>query len=258
MFFENTVITKLLYCSKIYTKPAETLSNNGRHAHALVYFIDGNSDYIYDNKLYSASAGSVLFLPKDKPYLIERHSVAECIYIDFYAESDEPLSPFVRNYPNTAHFRDVFSNILSLYKQKRIGYESEMMSLVYKIISMIQIADRTAYLPNIKYRKISDAVDFINKNYTSGDIKISTLAKMSRVSPRYFGELFSVFFGVSPKEYIIRMQLDTAKNLLISSSEKISDIAEACGFGDVYYFSKIFKKSTGKTPSEFRKDNNVL
>ena len=133
-----------------------------------------------------------------------------------------------------------------------------MMSLLYKLISMIQIADMAAYFPDVKYQKIAPSVDYINKNYCSGDVKISKLAEISGVSVRYFNELFSAFFGVSPKEYIIRMQLETARNLLLSTSDSISDIADACGFLDVYYFSKIFKKEVGETPSAFRKVNKSL
>lgn len=84
------------------------------------------------------------------------------------------------------------------------------------------------------------------------------LAEISGVSTRYFNELFSVFFGVSPKEYIVRMQLDTARNLLATSDDSIGRIASACGFGDVYYFSKVFRKVMGMSPSEYRKSNKVL
>ena len=257
MFLQNTAVSKILYCSKIYTKPQKMLANNGRHAHALVYFISGESDYIYDGKVYSATAGSVLFLPKGRGYAINRHSHSECLYVDFLTVNDVEFSPFVKKYPNSNQFRDVFLSLLSSFKQKRIGYEGEMMSRLYKLVSMIQVAERLAYLPDAKYQRIAAAVDYINKNYCS-QIKISTLAEISGVSTRYFGELFSAFFGVAPKEYIIRMRLESAKNLLISSDIPISEIAEVCGFSDVYYFSKIFKKEIGETPTLFRKYNKVL
>ncbi|MBQ8837334.1 MAG: helix-turn-helix transcriptional regulator [Clostridia bacterium] len=258
MFLQHVPVSKILYCSKIYTKPDIIDVSGGRHAHALVFFIEGNCDYVYGDKVYSASAGSVLFLPYGREYVIHRFSMAQCIYVDFLTCGDADAEPFVKNYPNSSQFRDVFGVLLSLYRQKKIGYEAEMMSALYKLISMIQTADRTAYFPGVKYQKIADAVEHINKNYCSGNLRISSLAKLSGVSTRYFAELFSVFFGVSPKEYILRMQLETAKNLLISTDDSISSIAEVCGFSDVYYFSKIFKKELGETPSMFRKVNKAL
>ena len=127
-----------------------------------------------------------------------------------------------------------------------------------KIISMIQVADRLAYFPDLRYQKIAPAIDYINANYISGEVRISKLAEKCMVSTRYFAELFSAYFGVSPKEYIIRMQIESAKNLLISSDMPIGEVAESCGFSDVYYFSKIFKKEVGDTPTSFRKVNKVL
>ncbi len=258
MFLKDTYITQILYCSKIYTKPQSMLANNGRYAHALVYFVSGESDYIYDDKTYSASAGTLLFLPKGKKYAINRYSHAECIYVDFLTADEREYEPFVKKYPNSTQFRDLFLSLLSVYRQKRIGYESEMMSRLYKLVSMIQTADRLAYFPDVKYQRIAAAVDYINTNYATGQVRVSKLAELCSVSTRYFAELFLAFFGVAPKEYIIRMQLETAKNLLISSDTTIGEIAESCGFTDVYYFSKIFKKEVGETPTDFRKTNKIL
>ena len=258
MFLQNIPILKITECAKLYTHPQIGIISRKRRAHGLVFFIEGTSEYIYSSKKYTASAGSVLFLPCGKEYIINRLDTAQCIYIDFLTDDNISIDPFVKKYPNTPQLRDCFYNLLSLFKQKRIGYESEMMSGLYKLISLIQIADRTSYFPGIKYHKIAPAIDYINRNYCNGKIKMSELAKLSGVSTRYFNELFSFFFGVSPKEYIIRMQIETAKNLLSSSVESIGDIASSCGFSDVYYFSKTFRKSTGTTPSEYRRTNKTI
>ena len=258
MFMYGMPISNILHCAKIHTKPNASLANYGRHAHAIVYFLEGNSDYNYGGKIYYAKAGSILFLPKGESYVINRLSYSKCIYIDFLTVDDVKLTPFVKNYPNTAHYRDIFTSILSSYRQKRIGYECELMGLLYKLISMIQVSDRTEYLPDSKYTMIASAVDYIDRNYKNSDIKISFLASVCKISTRYFCELFSAFFGVSPKEYIIRKRIESAKNMLISSDDKISDIAENCGFSDVYYFSKVFKKEFNETPSAFRSQNKIL
>ncbi len=258
MFLYNTPISRILYCAKIYPGPTPELFSTERHSHALVYFMEGRGEYIYGEKAYAVQAGTLLFLPKGKQYTIRRFASTQCIYIDFLTCEDLDLGPFSKNYPNGAQFRDLFISLLSLYRQKRHGFESEMMSLLYKLISMIQVADQVSYFPGIKYQKIAAAVEYIHLHYCDGQIRIAKLAELSGVSTRYFNELFSVFFGVSPKEYIIRMQLETAKSLLLSSERPIGEIAETCGFGDVYYFSKVFRKEVGETPSAFRKANKLL
>lgn len=258
MILQDMTVSEILFCSKIYPKPAAALPAAARHAHALIYFIEGEGEYVYDGKAYPFAPGSVVFLPKGRPYLIRRFSASQLIYADFLTADGALLSPFSKAYPNAAQFRDVFTALASLYRQKRVGYQAEMMSALYKLIAMLQVAERVSYFPGVKYQKIAAAVDCINKNYANGQLRISALAEMSSMSTRYFGELFSVFFGVPPKTYILRMQLETAKNLLLSSDESVGGIAAACGFSDVYSFSKIFKRETGKSPSAFRKAGNAL
>jgi len=258
MFLENIPITLITDCSKIYPGPTDNLSSPPRRAHGLVYFIEGDSEYIYGDKVYTAKSGSVMYLPHNIPYTIRRFTACQCIYVDFLTAVPTDTEPFVKNYPNTSQFRDCFFSMLSLFKQKRIGYEAEMMSLLYKAVALIQIADRSSYFPGVRYQKIAPAIEYINKNYCNGGIRMTHLAELSGVSTRYFNELFSVFFGVSPKEYIIRMQLDTARNLLATSNDPIGQIASACGFGDVYYFSKVFRKTMGMTPSEYRRTSKIL
>lgn len=258
MVLQDTTVSEILFCSKIYPKPAAALPAAARHAHALIYFVEGEGEYVYEDKAYRFAPGSVVFLPKGRPYLIRRFSASQLIYVDFLTADDALLSPFSKAYPNAAQFRDVFTALASQYKQKRVGYQAEMMSALYKLIAMLQAAERVSYFPSVKYQKIAAAVDCINRNYTNGTLRVSALAEMSGMSTRYFGELFSAFFGVPPKTYILRMQLETAKNLLLSSDEPVGDIAVVCGFVDVYSFSKIFKRETGKTPSAFRKAGTAL
>lgn len=258
MFLQSIPILKILYCAKIYPAGNENIDCAARNAHGLAYFIEGSSEYIYGDKVLSVEPGSLLYLPQGVPYVIHRFTPSQCIYIDFTTVSDANEPAFAKNYPSTAQFRDCFYNMRSLYKQKRIGYEAEIMSMLYKVIAMIQAADRSAYFPKVHFQKIAPAIEYIHQNYCSGNIRMTHLAEISGVSTRYFNELFSVFFGVSPKEYIVRMQLDTARNLLATSDDSIGSIASACGFGDVYYFSKVFRKVMGMSPSEYRKFNKVL
>lgn len=258
MFLENVPITKITDCSKIYTRPINKIQSRPRRAHALVYFIEGESEYVYGDKVFSAKAGTVMYLPHNVPYTIRRFTACQCIYVDFLCAVPSNTEPFVKNYPNSSQFGDCFFNMLAFFKQKRIGYEAEVMSLLYKTVALIQSADRAAYFPSAQYQKIAPAIEYIKKNYSSGEIRMTYLAELSGVSTRYFNKLFSVFFGVSPKEYIIQMQLDTARNLLATSDSQIGHIAAVCGFGDVYYFSKIFRKTVGMTPSEYRKTSRIV
>lgn len=83
---------------------------------------------------------------------------------------------------------------------------------------------------------------------------VEKMAKLVSLSPERFWVLYQKFFKTSPKDDLITKRLEEAKVLLISSSRSIEQIALDCGFNSVFYFSRLFKKRNGYSPSGFRKN----
>ena len=73
------------------------------------------------------------------------------------------------------------------------------------------------------------------------------------VTPSYLSTLFKKEIGMPLTEYVNNHRTEKAKQLLLSSNLQVQQIAQSCGILDVNYFTKIFKKYTGKTPNEYRK-----
>lgn len=257
-FFKDMTVTAVHDCAKIYTTVNQQINCPKRRLHGLVYFLEGEIEYQYPQKTVSAVPGSILFLPCGVPYLIHRPVAAQCMYINFSTLEPTRLEPFSKVYPNNKSMCDCFSNAIQIYRQKRVGYEAELSSIVYKIISLIQSADSAGYMPRTQYRKIQPAVKYIHEQYYNGNIRVAQLAELSGISARYFTQIFSAYYGVSPKEYIIRLQLDMACNMLTSTKETIGDIAVSCGFSDIYYFCKTFHKTFGMPATEYRRLNSVI
>ncbi len=76
---------------------------------------------------------------------------------------------------------------------------------------------------------------------------------MVYLTPDYLSHLFKRETGFSLTNYIIYERIEEAKRLLAGTSQNISDIATRCGFQNISYFSKQFRRFTGVTPREFRK-----
>lgn len=86
----------------------------------------------------------------------------------------------------------------------------------------------------------------------SAPLSLSTLAKALNISAGYLSDLFRREVGQTLTEFINRKRIERAKQLLSSTQLQVQTIAQHCGFLDVQYFSKTFKKYTGITPREFR------
>ena len=78
-------------------------------------------------------------------------------------------------------------------------------------------------------------------------------ADMLRISVSRFNHLFKACVGVSPYAYYMRLRIFNARSLLEDTDLKIKEIAERCGYRDALYFTQVFKKEIGVTPSAYRK-----
>lgn len=92
---------------------------------------------------------------------------------------------------------------------------------------------------------------YIDQNYST-NLSLDALATMVHLSPSYFSKLFKREMGENLSTYILNTRVERAKFLLRTTDKKAYEIAEAVGIYDPVYFSKIFKKSTGLKPKEYR------
>lgn len=107
----------------------------------------------------------------------------------------------------------------------------------------------------ISGRRYSDIIeiakDQIRKTYMSDEISLNTIAAEVGMSPSYFSSIFSKEMGKTFVEYLTEIRMDRAKELLMCSSMKTSEIGYEVGYKDPHYFSYIFKKTQNCTPKEF-------
>lgn len=100
------------------------------------------------------------------------------------------------------------------------------------------------------------AISYINSHITS-DLSISSLAKRCAVSETVYRKQFKAITGISPIQYITRLKVEKACELLQEYDMSVNDISDFLGFNDLPYFYRVFKKITGFTPNEFREIKNI-
>lgn len=114
------------------------------------------------------------------------------------------------------------------------------------------IAWRVHLLVNVKSINIVERVkDIINKKYNT-NLTINSIAQEVFIAPTYLCLIFRQETGDTLNEYLTRVRIDKAKELLMDRNIKLYDVCFAVGYVDASYFTKIFKKITGMTPSDFR------
>ena len=96
--------------------------------------------------------------------------------------------------------------------------------------------------------------DYIDANL-GGNLHLDQLGEIAGVGPDYFGEIFRAALGLSPYRYVIERRIERGKQLLKANTSSITEIAVALGFADHAHFSATFRRSTGITPSRFRRES---
>ncbi|ALS26416.1 two-component system response regulator [Paenibacillus sp. 32O-W] len=90
--------------------------------------------------------------------------------------------------------------------------------------------------------------------HLGGDVGLQRVAKHVHLHPSHLSEVFKKEVGMTFTDYVLQQRMRHAAEILTTSPAKISDVAGSVGYEDVKYFSQMFKKYYGKTPSEFRED----
>lgn len=101
-------------------------------------------------------------------------------------------------------------------------------------------------------RLIITSVQYLKEHYTE-NITLEDMSRVVYLSPYYFSHLFKKEMGVSFVEYLTSLRIEESKRLLRETPLYISAVAAKVGYSDVNYFSRVFKKMTGMTPSQYRK-----
>ena len=129
--------------------------------------------------------------------------------------------------------------------ESAIAYAKKMIS------QAIEIRDQNSGNKNRSILKT--AVDFIDSHYMEEDISLNTVANVANVSANHFSALFSQNMGQTFIEYLTSLRMNKAKELLRCTGMRSSEIAGEIGYKDAHYFSYLFKKTQGMTPSDYRK-----
>jgi two-component system response regulator YesN len=150
-------------------------------------------------------------------------------------------------------FDEKIMNEHKLRYMTQVGHSKTFVDFSFPLKKLVvDIIDDVLNRPkNSKEELIHQCKEYIKKHYKE-DINLSNLSRYLHVSPAYISKLFKKIEGMNIVNYINEIRTEQAKTLLIYSSLTIEEISEQIGYKTQNYFSFIFKKIVGCTPSEYR------
>lgn len=265
---------KLSHESAIYithSKIAKSL-NYMPHMHyhpdyELFYIISGDASFIINDTCVSLSDGDLLLIP---PNTIHRSFYPSHKYTD---RIELCISPDILD-KNT---KEILEQLLTEYHRNfPLKYRSKTISLLKSIMDEVNFSDKPfsltlakAYVYEIlvhlfRHSKstttqsknenpiIQNVIEYVEKNY-SDDLSIPGIAKKFNISESNLYRVFNQHTNMSINNYINFIRINKAETLLLETDLSITEVAFRCGFNDGNYFSTVFKKYNGNSPSNFKK-----
>ncbi len=247
----------------------------------IVYVYQGKGSFLIDQSIQTMEAGNIFIIPghtihraiPDKndpvmstalffnPTLVSQRLLGDSFHLLSLFDEATRLKRY--KYFFAPEHRDKIETSLStIYTEMtegKIGYRHaaliQLQALViflYRNITNFKVFEPSTYFgPNW----MNNVLNEIEKNYMNG-ISLESLAVRGNVSPAHLSRVFKKITGLNLSEYIITKKIVKAKELLLRSEKKVVEIANECGFESMPYFHRTFKKFTGHTPAQYRKQHD--
>lgn len=263
------VFLHIHYCNgRKFKEPGQFTSKLARtlkHSE-LILVCNGIGSFRIQKKKYSIKKGMLLFISPGIPYSIELDGTVPAgfltIHFSYAAVSfnegkweinDKIQVPFglpVQELTDFYLIEEQFQKLVDCWNEKLPGYEFIARTMFQQLLIEI-IQDRNkhskSYGTSLKVEKI---IQYMHQNINS-KITLPELSKLVHMAPAYMSRTFKETTGYTIIEYFNKLKIDKSKELLIEGNKKVKEVAQELGFADEFYFSRMFKRAEGITPSEY-------
>jgi iron complex transport system substrate-binding protein len=246
----------------------------GEHSHtsqllssALVYTVKGRARLTLDGDEHQVENGYVCHAGKDTILsIMDVTDPLEYYSISYKATLPMPCSQDVlellaRTEPFDSQYGFVVSHAAPLliflsrmeqeWEQPGAMAKLQVKSFFYQLICELMGQMQHQQLEQTSPDMVLQVVKYMDEHYFES-ITADTLATLFNSSSRTMQRMFNKRLGLGPIDYLMQIRIDKAKELLCSTQAGLKDIAEAVGYVDNYYFSRLFKRYTGVSPSMYR------
>jgi len=159
-------------------------------------------------------------------------------------------SPLIRVGQNEAMLQ-LFLQLIELAKEENIGYQQVMSGVIIQLLGQMYTIQKSSGLGSETEQLIKEA-KFAMLSHMDTPVDGKQLSDQLNVSYSWFRKVFKQYTGLPPAQYQMQIRLQKAQELLASSSLTVKEIAYQLGFNSRFYFTRLFTKKTGITPTAFR------
>ena len=253
---------------KLYTRPRlPTWRPRGRLDFQLIYIAAGKAHFHFgrnEEETIVHAGHMVLYRPKEpQKYEYYAEDQTEAYWVHFTGSN---VTNILRSYGLTddkkvfycgsgPSYQNLFRAMINELQMCKTGYE-EMLEMYLRqiFIKVERYFQSCMKMDNSRAAETIDmAISYFNEHY-SEPISIEEYAEKNHVSTSWFIRNFRLYVGSTPMQFILQKRICNAEALLLGTQYNINEIAQIVGYDNPLYFSRMFKKIKGLSPSEYRKN----
>lgn len=253
----TNIIPDLIYFVNRKCTPGWSIVESEIDFHDLTYVYKGCSTYIINGIAYELHEGDIIYIPSGnvrKAYTSSDNPMqcfaANFRIIDLHRDNGEIVLPLgtVQKAGITGELMSLYSELDHIWVEKAYNHKMRARALFMLIIDRILGRFASGAAIRQEDERLVKVKQYILRNFMNR-IEMSRLAEIAGLNPVYLGAFFKKTNGCTIKQYITRIRINNAENLLSTGGYSVSEAAARSGFDDLFYFSKVYRAYKGYAPS---------
>jgi len=242
----------VVWVRQVNRNPPHKWDEHSHDCHELMYYLAGKGIVNFPGNSLNVSASDLIYIPPGISHegFSDLTWHEEMIVVRFNIETGSEFNSFIRVRCNDVNLPWLFRKIYEEYSGEA-QYSTQIIDNYLENIILL-LKRHFSNERNINYNITAWSIQYMIDN-VNNNISVNELAQMVHMSISNFSRTFKNDVGMSPLNYFNYLKINRARELLATSRTSISDIARSLGYEDPLYFSRMFKKVTGISPSEYRK-----
>ena len=221
-----------------------------RRCHGLSLCISGQITYEMNGRSFVSTPDTAILLPQGATYTLHGDKEGCFPVINFCCDG------LICNEITVIHLKDPSACLHDFYTLKDLAVSEKnrfrFFSVFYKLLDEVFTQHTDAN------RFVSAAVAYMESHIADAAVDNDTIAQALKISEVYLRKLFKKHLHTTPKQYMLDLRIQKAKQLLTDSPYTVTATAEECGFSSVYHFSRKFKEMVGVSPSRYAEKHRVF
>jgi len=248
--FQNIFITDIQKPLVVNSYKGRVYHVTDRYCYALSFCISGRITYTMAGQKYVSDPQNAILLPQGGTYSLYGDKEGAFPVINFSCQNFECNQILVLPLQNSQTYIRDFETLKSLFLHD--GNRLKIFSLFYEMLDKLE-KDQHPF-----QNHLNPAIAYLEMHISDPALSNTLLADMLGISEVYLRKLFLAQYNTTPRQYLLNLRIQKARQLLSDTMLTVTDISEKCGFSSVYHFCRTFKGRTGVTPTEYASQNRTF